>query len=103
MASTQRWALWFVGTVGSVAVSCLVWWFWGQSFCGEEAYDSPPGSTRYALCPALVDPVWPWALLSAIPTILTLVGGCLGLVLRRPAPPQVFARCASRYRRSVVL
>src|SRR5918912_1978718 len=84
MASTQRWALWVVGTFGSVAVSDLVWWFWGTAFCGEEAYNSPPGSTGDGLCRALVDPVWPWAMVSAVPTILTLVGGCLGLLLRRP-------------------
>jgi hypothetical protein len=84
MASTQRWVLWAVGSIGSVAVSYFVWWFWGSGFCGEEAYDSPPGSTGHALCRAFVDPVWPWALVAAIPTIVALVGGCLGLVLRRP-------------------
>jgi hypothetical protein len=84
MASMQRWALWVVSTLGSVAVSYLVWWFWGSAFCGEEFSDTPPGSTGDALCQALVDPVWPWALVSAIPTILALLGGCLGLVLRRP-------------------
>jgi hypothetical protein len=73
-----------VGTLGSVAISSLVWWFWGSAFCGEEVYDSPPGSTGDGLCRALVHPVWPWALVAAIPTILALVGGCLGLVLRRP-------------------
>ena len=84
MTSTQRWALWVVGTIGSVVVSYLVWWFWGMGFCGEEGYDTPPGSTGDRLCQALIHPVWPWALVSAVPTIITLVGGCLGLVLRRP-------------------
>lgn len=84
MSRVRQWLLWIVGTVGSIFVSYLVWWFWGMSFCGEEDYDSPPGSTGYALCRALVHPVWPWALVSAIPTVLALVGGLLGLVLRRP-------------------
>jgi hypothetical protein len=55
------------GTFGSLLVSYFVWWFWGMGFCGEETYDSPPGSTADALCQALVRPVWPWALLAATP------------------------------------
>jgi|SRR5436190_6452736 len=84
MRSAQRWILWVFATAGSVVVSYVVWWLWGMAFCGEEVYDTPPGSTGDALCGALVDPVWPWALVAAVPALLTLLGGFLGLVLRRP-------------------
>jgi hypothetical protein len=65
-------------------VSFLLWWFWGSSICGEEVYDTPPGSTRDALCDALVEPVWPMALVAATPTLVALVGGFIGLRLRNP-------------------
>ena len=84
MARARPWLLWVAGTFGSLIVSYFVWWFWGMGFCGEETYDSPPGSTADALCQALVRPVWPWALLAATPTMLALGGGLLGLVFRLP-------------------
>src|SRR5690349_9354226 len=34
-ARIGQWLLWMAGTVGGVLASCLVWWFWGMSFCGE--------------------------------------------------------------------
>jgi hypothetical protein len=74
--------LWLGGTAGSIPASYFVWWFWGASACGEEAYDSPPGSTADAFCQALVRPAWPWAVLAATPALLALVGGFVGLVLR---------------------
>jgi integral membrane sensor domain MASE1 len=46
-------------------VSYVVWWFWGMGFCGEEVYDTPPGSTGDTLCGALIEPVWPWALVAS--------------------------------------
>jgi hypothetical protein len=55
-----------------------------MGFCGEEVYDTPPGSTGDALCRAFVEPVWPLALAASTPTLLALVGGFLGLRLRRP-------------------
>ena len=83
MASARRWLLWVAGTIGALPMSYLVWWWWGAGFCGEEAYDTPPGSTGDALCQALIRPVWPWALVAATPTLLAFVGGLLGLLLRR--------------------
>jgi hypothetical protein len=65
-------------------VSFLLWWFWGVSFCGAEVYDTPPGSAGDALCGALVEPVWPWALVASTPTLVALVGGFIGLRLRNP-------------------
>jgi hypothetical protein len=55
-----------------------------MGFCGEEVYDTPPGSIGDALCGALIEPVWPWALVASIPTLLALVGGFVGLRLRNP-------------------
>ena len=84
MSRAKQWLLWIAGMGGSVVVSYVVWWFWGWGFCGEDAYESPPGSTGRALCEALVHPVWPWALVSATPALLAFVGGLLGIVLRKP-------------------
>jgi hypothetical protein len=81
MDSARRWVLWVFGTVATLPVSYVVWWFWGMGFCGEEVYDTPPGSSD-ALCAALIKPVWPWALVASIPTLLALVGGFFGLRLR---------------------
>jgi hypothetical protein len=81
VARMRPWLLWAGGTVASVVVSYLVWWYWGTAFCGDE---SLPSSAGDALCQALVDPVWPWAVVAAIPTLLALVGGLVGLVSRRP-------------------
>lgn len=80
MDVARRWVLWVFGTVATLPVSYVVWWFWGMGFCGEEVYDTPPGSTGDALCGALVKPVWPWALVASTPTLLTLVGGFVGLL-----------------------
>lgn len=84
MERARPWALWVLGTVATLPVSYLVWWFWGMSFCGEEVYNTPPGSSGDALCSALIRPVWPWALVASTPTLLALVGGIVGLRLRNP-------------------
>jgi hypothetical protein len=84
MHSARGWSLWTVGVVATVPISLFMWWFWGMGFCGEEVYDTPPGSTGDALCSAFVEPVWPLALAASTPTLLALVGGFLGLRLRRP-------------------
>jgi hypothetical protein len=84
MERHRSWFLWFAGTLASLPVSYVLWWFWGMSFCGEEVYDTPPGSTGDALCGALVEPIWPWAMVSSVPTLVALVGGFVGLRLRRP-------------------
>lgn len=84
MERARPWGLWVLGTVATLPVSYLVWWFWGMSFCGEEVYNTPPGSSGDALCSALIRPVWPWALVASTPTLLALVGGIVGLRLRNP-------------------
>jgi hypothetical protein len=84
MGSARAWASWVLCTVATVPVSYVLWWFWGMGLCGEEAYDTPPGSTGDALCRALVEPVWPSALVASTPTLLALIGGFVGLRLRNP-------------------
>jgi hypothetical protein len=82
--SARAWMSWVLCTAATLPVSYVLWWFWGMGFCGEEVYDTPPGSTGDALCGVLVDPVWPWALVASTPTLLALVGGFVGLRLRNP-------------------
>jgi hypothetical protein len=84
MDVARPWVLWISGTIASVPISYVVWWFWGMGFCGEEVYDTPPGSVGDALCGALIEPVWPWALVASTPTLLALIGGFVGLRLRNP-------------------
>jgi hypothetical protein len=84
MDSARRWVLWVFGIVATLPVSYVLWWFWGMGFCGEEVYDTPRGSTGDALCSALIEPVWPWALAASTPTLIALVGGFVGLRLRNP-------------------
>jgi hypothetical protein len=84
MGLGRRWVLWLCGTVATLPVSYVVWWFWGMGFCGEEVYDTPPGSTGDAICAAMIEPVWPWALVASTPTLLALVGGFVALQLRSP-------------------
>jgi hypothetical protein len=82
MEQARPWGLWVLGTLAALPVSYVVWWFWGAGFCGEEVYITPRGSTGDALCTAVIEPVWPWALVASTPTLLALVGGFLGLRLR---------------------
>jgi hypothetical protein len=83
MGTARPWVWWVLGTVATLPVSYVVWWFWGMGFCGEEVYDTPPGSTGDTLCGALIEPVWPWALVASTPTLLALVGGFTALVRRK--------------------
>ena len=46
-----------------------------MSFCGEEDYNTPPGSVGDTLCTTLVHPIIPWASLAAIPFLIAAVGG----------------------------
>jgi hypothetical protein len=78
-ASVRDWALLVVVTVATIPASAFVWFIGGGSMCGEETYNTPPGSVGYSLCGALVEPIAPWATLAAIPTILVAVGGVLAI------------------------
>ena len=63
----------------AVPASLVVWWIGGQAACGEETYDTPPGSFGDTLCRNLVEPVLPWAVLAALPLLTALVVGILGI------------------------
>jgi hypothetical protein len=63
----------------AVPASFVVWWVVGQAACGEEAYDTPPGSFGDTVCRNLVEPVLPSAVLAALPLLTALVVGILGI------------------------
>ena len=73
------WVWWIAATIGALLASAALWLVAGQTWCGEETYDTPPGSTGDALCEAMVRPVVPWAVLAALPFLLALVGGFVGI------------------------
>jgi hypothetical protein len=60
----------------------VLWLVGGYAFCGEEVYNTPPGSVDDSLCSALVQPIVPWALLASVPFFASLVGGLIGIRLR---------------------
>lgn len=78
-ASVREWALLAVVTVATIPASAFLWFIGGMSMCGEETYNTPPGSVGDSLCGALVEPIAPWATLAAMPTILVAVGGVLAI------------------------
>ena len=79
MDSRRAWRLWLVVTLSTVPVSLSLWWIGGVSICGEEVYDTPPGSAGDTVCTALIHPIVPWALIAASPTLLVVVGGVIGI------------------------
>ena len=79
----KAWSLWLAATLAAVPASAVLWFIGGQGFCGEETYDTPPGSAGDTLCTTLVQPIVPWALLAAVPLLIAAVGGFTGIRLRR--------------------
>ena len=77
------WVIWGVVTLLTVPISFLLWWVGGTARCGEEVYNTPPGSAGDSLCDARVEPVAPWAALAALPTLLAAAGGFAALRLGR--------------------
>ena len=57
----------------------MLWLVGGMASCGEEDYDTPPGSIGDTLCQTLVEPVVPWLLLAALPFVIALAGGFVGI------------------------
>ena len=62
-----------------VPASAFLWLVGGMAACGEETYDTPPGTVGDSFCQTLVEPVVPWALLAAIPFLLSAAGGAWAL------------------------
>ena len=79
----NAWAVWIVATVAAVPASAVLWFVGGMSFCGEEDYNTPPGSVGDTLCTTLVHPIIPWASLAAIPFLIAAVGGFVGIRQRK--------------------
>jgi hypothetical protein len=75
-------AVWVIATLVAVPASAMLWFAGGYAFCGEEVYDTPPGSAGDTLCRALVEPIVPWALLASVPFFATFLGGFVGIRLR---------------------
>jgi hypothetical protein len=71
--------IWVFVMVVMVPASALLWFVGGVGACGEEVYDTPPGSLGDNLCSTLVEPVAPWAALAATPLAFGLVTGLIGL------------------------
>lgn len=71
--------IWVLGTLAMFPASLFLWFVGGTSACGEEVYDTPPGSVGDSMCRALVDPVAPWALLASTPLVIVAVGGFIAL------------------------
>ena len=75
----EVWTVWVVAALAAAPASIVLWFVGGQSWCGEEVYDTPPGSVGDTLCSTLVEPVLPWALLAALPFVLVVAGGLIAL------------------------
>jgi hypothetical protein len=75
--------LWIAVTLAAMPASFWLWFIGGTGMCGEEVYDTRPGSVGDTLCTALVEPVVPWASLAAVPVAIAAVGGFIGLRLGR--------------------
>jgi hypothetical protein len=73
------WVLWTAVTLLAIPASALLWFVGGTASCGEEVYDTPPGSAGDTLCQTLVEPVVPWLLLAVLPVVIVLGGGFVGI------------------------
>lgn len=78
----SAWVVWVMATLMVAPASAVLWLVGAGAFCGEEVYDTPPGSVGDTLCNALVHPILPWALLASVPFVAVLVGGLIGIRLR---------------------
>jgi ABC-type Na+ efflux pump permease subunit len=89
---------WTLATLAMIPASIVLWLVGGMAACGEETYDTPPGSVGDSLCEGLVRPVLPWALLASIPFVLGLAGGLAAmrrgdrrlLIAATAVPPALF-------------
>jgi hypothetical protein len=75
----RAWIVWAAAALAAVPASVVVWFVGGQAWCGEEVYDTPPGTVSDTLCSTLVEPVVPWAILAAAPFVVVVAAGLLAL------------------------
>ena len=73
------WGLWAAVTLLAIPASVLLWFVGGMASCGEEEYNTPPGSAGDTLCQTLVKPLIPWLLFAALPFAMVLIGGFVGI------------------------
>jgi hypothetical protein len=79
----KAWVLWLFAVLAAVPASAVLWFVGAGVSCGEETYDTPPGSVGDALCTRLVEPIFPWASMAAIPLLVVAIGGVIAIRLRR--------------------
>ncbi len=79
MITPQLRAGWGLTTLAMIPASLVLWFVGGMAACGQETYDTPPGSVGDSLCQTLVRPVAPWALLASLPFVLAAGGGSYAL------------------------
>ena len=72
-----------MAVVAAVPASAVLWFVGGEAWCGEETYNTPPGSAGDALCTTLVEPIFPWATLAAVPFLAAAIGGVIAIRRRR--------------------
>jgi hypothetical protein len=81
--SVRKWQearlVWVLATLAMFPASLFLWFVGGTGACGEEVYDTPPGSLGDSMCQALVDPIAPWALLASTPLLIVALGGFVAL------------------------
>jgi hypothetical protein len=81
--SVRKWQearlVWILATLAMFPASLFLWFVGGTGACGEEVYDTPPGSLGDSMCQALVDPIAPWALLASTPLLIVALGGFVAL------------------------
>jgi hypothetical protein len=75
----EAWIVWVVAALAAAPASVVLWFVGGQSWCGEEVYDTPSRSIGDTLCSTLVEPVVPWALVAALPFVFVVTGGLIAL------------------------
>jgi hypothetical protein len=78
MRRRDAWIVWAAAIPFAAVASLVLWWVGGQAACGEEDYDTPPGSLGDTFCRNLVEPVLPWAVVAALPFLSVLVVGFVG-------------------------
>ncbi len=78
----DAWRVWAAVTLVSVPAAALFWFVAGTAACGEELYDTPPGSLGDDFCTTVVQPVVPWIAVAGIPVLVPALGGVVAMQIR---------------------